>query len=287
MLTMDELLTLLAEPYNDTVDYLKREHPLLVPKFDHVGLKPSIRGIPGLSKRKTHELSQLIPHILQLIKSHDVEFIIDVGSGKSYLSRYLSRVVTVICIEKNQMKVNTARRLDRISDIDICYINNLDQFNTVERFILSKKKNNQSVPNSLIVGLDICGDLLSQALKFMVNSQLSFLNIVGTVVVPCCFHKVTELLTSDVLLPPYRISDQDLRFLSDEEIQKKHEQESSVEFHAWTYEKGWLSRLYESLVLYDLLDFLKAHNYEAQLSPVFKFSISSRNMMIKAISEKQ
>jgi hypothetical protein len=284
MLTMDELLILLTEPYNERVDYLKREHPLLVPKLDHVGLRPSIRGIPGLSEKKTHELSQLIPHILQLVKSHDVEFIIDVGSGKSYLSRYLSRVVSVICIEKNQMRVNTARRLDVISDVDVCYINNLDQLNTVERFVLSKKKNNQSVPNSLLVGLDICGDLPSQTLRFMVNSQLSFLNIVGTVIVPCCFHKVTKLVTSGVL-PPHRISDQDLRFLSNEEIQQKYEQESSAEFHAWTYEMGWLSRVFESVVLYDLQDFLKAHKYEAQLSPVFKFSISSRNMMIKAVRE--
>ena len=40
-----------------------------------------VKGLPGLSPRKLHEVSQLVPLILEYCGAYSIEFVIDIGSG--------------------------------------------------------------------------------------------------------------------------------------------------------------------------------------------------------------
>lgn len=282
---MEELLTLWAEPYDETVDYLDMiTHEALLPKMTPVKIQPEVKGIPGLSKRKTHELSQLLPRILKLVDDVDVEFVIDVGSGKSYLSRLLSSYCNVIAIERNQMRRKASTRLDQLTDAKVFYINDLAHLDTTEQFVLSRKKNNGTIPRALLVGLDVCGDLPIDLISCVIANDLHFIELVGCFVIPCCMHKITKLRTVDLEIPSW-LGSQDLRYLTEIEIKEKFEQDDSYSlgWRRWCYQYGWMTQLFESIVLNDLHRFMLSNGVDANVDTVFDFNISSRNVMLQGL----
>lgn len=275
---MNRLLMLWNEPYDDKIDYLNKNDDGLLDKSSAKLLDERDMGIPGLSRRKAHELSQLIPRITKLIDDRAVEFIIDIGSGKSYLSRVLSRKCEVICVEHDAMRIKSSKRLDALQGSSIAYISNLDQLSSLERHVLSRKKHNDRIPNALIVGLDVCGDLPLSTARFLLDNEIQFLDIMGMLIIPCCFHKITRLLTMDIA-PPTWLSSQDLRHLTKEELMEIVDDDINY----LSYQKLWKSLVFESMVLEDLSSFLDKYN--TAVEPIFDFQISSRNLMLMALNK--
>ncbi|CCH46262.1 hypothetical protein BN7_5854 [Wickerhamomyces ciferrii] len=252
--------------------------------------------IPFISPRKSYELTQFNCKITQIYENTPFEFIIDVGAGNSNLSR-LHKLPT-IAIEPNLKAQKVNKRLNglmkhsvsSLEDNQVHYTKHfeLNDEDTL-RFIRSRQRSNSGKPKCLIIGLDTCGDLSGNIIDLVVKSP-SFLDVIGCLFVPCCFHKVTKFISlkfmeHDVNFKVFGTSD--LRALDNQEIIKRFEVEQDRSVHnacgifiKWCFVYGFLSHVIETLVIQDRIELLKEHNHHPNIDIIFHFDKSSRNIAI-------
>jgi hypothetical protein len=176
----------------------------------------------GMSLKKQHEVEKLSELINKISKKTNTKTIIDIGSGKGYLTQVLSYKydLNVIGIDNNDLNTKNAQKrinnletqnkklkLDKNNHISIKKDDNerenkrknkcipitthLDlkitesEFKEVIKPIMSSEEKENT--NSLLCGLHTCGDLSSTICKIFLNSPVKAL-----VNVSCCYHKISE-----------------------------------------------------------------------------------------------
>lgn len=131
--------------------------------------------VQGLSAKKVHEISRLIPYL----KEKKFSRLIDIGSGKAHLSFLLAKEKDINCLcydadEKIQNNAIKERQLDRAKD-KIKFIN----------AFINEKTDIDIKSDDILFGLHACGDLSIHLMNQAIKKHSQFLNI------PCCFHKMT------------------------------------------------------------------------------------------------
>ena len=179
--------------------------------LDKVDMKSSdmclkIDSTDYMCSKKSHEVSALSPIINHLCRFCQTRAVLDVGSGKGYLSAFLSLRydLSVIGIEANENNVLSAN--ERTKKYFKYCLKRSENFEFRENFLASTEKEFkfQSIVTRLaqdtclsdvgssskyvVTGLHACGDLSSNVVSLFVNQS----SYVGLCVVGCCYHHNTE-----------------------------------------------------------------------------------------------
>ena len=170
----------------------------------------------GMNPKKQHEVLHMSPLAMHKIKQHNIDQVIDFGSGKGYLPEHIalcSPGTSVVGIDKSEQ--NTAGALKRnnlmsklwyplhkknnpVSSTDGQNLNHyvpltieLKAEHADEHFVSTIAKEThflQSNRDTMLVGLHACGDLTSYLLQtFVLCGRLKCLVSVG-----CCYHYITQ-----------------------------------------------------------------------------------------------
>lgn len=159
----------------------------------------------GMSPKKIHECQYLSSAISAVCRSVDTPYVIDLGSGKGYLSRTLAHEFdcSVVAVESVKSRTEGAGRLDSLYDtkggkrkieaLDPVF-ESKGSLMHVEKFVnsgdLSDIVNQSNLDGQKIVlaGLHTCGNLSHHALRSLFETDA----IHGVVVVGCCYNQMTE-----------------------------------------------------------------------------------------------
>ncbi|KAG1661809.1 Methyltransferase-like protein 25 [Nymphon striatum] len=163
-----------------------------------------------MSPKKEHEVQKLTNLICDIVDKENVELIVDVGSGKGYLSSNLSlnnpiKILGIDSCETNnhgamerkrklqkvlkKSKVSTGKQHDPVNACDVLN----EHFTVVTERLHSNVKLETIIPEydnntvSLLTGLHACGNLTSTALKLFSGTNIQSLCVVG-----CCYHHIEE-----------------------------------------------------------------------------------------------
>ena len=170
--------------------------------INHIKVDEDNLKVKDLPNKKTHEISRMANLVADVCDKVNVRNVIDVGAGKGYLSTFLSAeygldVTAIDCVTKNLEQIENRCRL-----MNKYYFHRVNQ----EEGTKIENKRNITVkcvadtvrPSWLpgiepekqyvLVGLHCCGDLSSVLSKLAVELD----QIVAMVLVPCCYHHLTE-----------------------------------------------------------------------------------------------
>ncbi|XP_064487777.1 probable methyltransferase-like protein 25 isoform X2 [Ornithodoros turicata] len=157
-----------------------------------------------MSKKKSHEVSVMSHFVAELSHRHNISHVVDIGSGKGYLSTNLSclhqlNVVGIECEGLNnhnaeERKKKMMRHAKNVvkdgvykEDAKFCALTaRIDHKFELNEALTQCFK--QKVSDVLLCGLHTCGDLASSALRLFVQcSGVKCLCLVG-----CCYNLITE-----------------------------------------------------------------------------------------------
>ncbi|KAJ8100597.1 methyltransferase domain-containing protein [Lipomyces tetrasporus] len=158
----------------------------------------------GMSPKKVHECQYLSSTISDVCSKVATPHVIDLGSGKGYLSRTLAHEYncSVIAVETVESRTKGAARLDSLYDRKLGKKKD-EKANTdkgtgslihVEKFVDSGDLTDIVEAADLrghkivLVGLHTCGNLSHHALRSLVDTQ----EIYAVAVVGCCYNLMTE-----------------------------------------------------------------------------------------------
>lgn len=212
--------SLLLEQYENLINYRPLEE-LKITQDVSVSIQEKITSIPKAHILGTHPNAlPLIVSVSSKIYEINPDVVIDIGSGKGYISRLLANYynMKVICVDSNNERLKSTIRWDRlINDANIkltatsmkdqsTVSNNIKALNisltTIEDFKLIlieaiKWSNNPSQNQRMVLlALKNCGDMIYHLIDLyheIGNNQLSML------VIPCCYHKISQFPYSDQL----------------------------------------------------------------------------------------
>jgi len=184
---------------------------------------PEITSKEYMCAKKSHEVEVMSPVVNGLCLYANTTNVLDVGSGKGYLSTHLSlrynlHVTAVDCDEKNTLgaharasnclkywrkhlsgKISTvsAEKLMNENDLGFSPVTAFVDCRTDLMDIGSEANNSNSGPSQYVVtGLHTCGNLGSDLLNLFANNT----NVIATCVVGCCYHHMTESLDTEGVL---------------------------------------------------------------------------------------
>ncbi|ELP90639.1 hypothetical protein EIN_022580, partial [Entamoeba invadens IP1] len=198
-----------AHGLNDFIDHCRRLTPRKFEdsfQFDPKAKTWFTKDIKGKSQpidvvfmkqKKKYEIRLLGDLIIKIAKNSDVKTIVDVGSGKGYLTEYivLNSPLRAVGIEGNAdftnkmaIRVNDVDR-KRAKGVQLTHSESYTAFLTAEttssEFCDIAKLHEESV---LLTGLHPCGDLTPTLLRmFQGIPEIKSVCMVG-----CCYHKLTE-----------------------------------------------------------------------------------------------
>ncbi|XP_064398049.1 probable methyltransferase-like protein 25 isoform X3 [Halichondria panicea] len=173
----------------------------------------------AMSAKKSHEVKRFSQFVCDdvLKQCEHVQQVVDVGSGKGYLSEYLARCsgVTVVGLDSQPMNTRGAlnrkqkvskrwkkkakagvlkRSLADLSRKDISLTEDSlsisDLFNELSSTLSAPEDSSDSCLKEpfCIIGLHACGDLTSTALRMFSSLPTA----AAVCVVGCCYHHITE-----------------------------------------------------------------------------------------------
>ncbi|KAK7206441.1 methyltransferase domain-containing protein [Myxozyma melibiosi] len=160
----------------------------------------------GMSPKKIHECQYLAAAVSSICDDVDTRHVIDLGSGKGYLSRTLAHEFdcSVVAVESVKSRTEGAGRLDTLYDskggkrkakaLDAYrakgslihvekFVSSGDLHEVVDQAELLDEK-------AVLVGLHTCGNLSHHALRSLFETKA----IHGVAVVGCCYNQMTEKL---------------------------------------------------------------------------------------------
>lgn len=156
-----------------------------------------------MNQKKSHEIEQISPLINLMCSICSSNSIIDVGSGKGYLSSYLSLCYQLKVIGIDLNSHNSAGALFRADKFHQYWQKhlgnkfNMDSANLDMRFKPVTAKVDETTKldnfdktdeNFVICGLHTCGDLCGNAISLFLKEP----KLLGLCIVGCCYHHLTE-----------------------------------------------------------------------------------------------
>eukprot|EP01080_Neovahlkampfia_damariscottae_P000574 gene574-8084_t len=152
----------------------------------------SIGNEKKIKPKKKHEVERMTKFISNLAQKHDCKTIIDIGSGRGYISNLLSTKygLNVIGIDnqENITESSIKRNKNEIKNENLNLItSHIDMNLSVEEFQKLLEPYMKKDENFMLIGLHTCGDLGSTVLKLYEKSTAKALVNVG-----CCYHRLTE-----------------------------------------------------------------------------------------------
>ncbi|KAK9454560.1 methyltransferase domain-containing protein [Dipodascopsis uninucleata] len=156
----------------------------------------------GMSPKKLHECAYLSEAVAKVCNKINSTNIIDLGSGKGYLSRTLAYEYgfSVVAIENVESRKEGAERLDELYDRKggkrrvLQEVNGSGSLVHMEKFVdngnLSDvvEKADMKGESITLVGLHTCGNLSHHALRSLIATK----EISAVAVVGCCYNLMTE-----------------------------------------------------------------------------------------------
>ncbi|KAK9389742.1 methyltransferase domain-containing protein [Lipomyces mesembrius] len=156
----------------------------------------------GMSPKKIHECQYLSSAISDVCSKVATSHVIDLGSGKGYLSRTLAHEYncSVVAVETVESRTKGAARLDSLYDRKSGKKKNANtdmgagSLTHIEKFVDSGyltdivEQAGLSGHKIVLAGLHTCGNLSHHALRSLVDTQ----EIHAVAVVGCCYNLMTE-----------------------------------------------------------------------------------------------
>ena len=191
-----------ADSLEHAKEQLDSHHPIL----DENNLK-----VKDLPTKKVHEVSRMANLVADVAAKVGTRKVIDIGAGKGYLSTFLAaeyglEVTAIDCVKKNLDQLEKRARL--MSKYYGYRVAQEEQKKTANKYEIEIKCIPGTVrpgwlPDELdgeyvLVGLHCCGDLSSVLAELAINNA----HIVGLVLVPCCYHHLTEVGDGDAQNAP-------------------------------------------------------------------------------------
>ena len=155
--------------------------------------------------KKSHEVSAMAPLVNHLCDFLQTDCVLDIGSGKGYLSTFLTLRynLNVTGIEANEANsINALTRAKKYLNYWTKHLYNKDshckkliqdeklvKFESVATHITNDTELKVGDSNYVAIGLHACGDLCCHIISLFTNKP----NIVGLCAVGCCYHLNTEI----------------------------------------------------------------------------------------------
>jgi hypothetical protein len=145
-----------------------------------------------IKPKKKHEVERMTKFISDLAKENNCTTIIDIGSGRGYISNLLSSKysLNVIGIDdkenitESSIKRNKIEKEKKLSLIT----SHIDMKLSAEEFQKLLEPYMKKDENFILIGLHTCGDLAATMIKLFEKSSAKALVNVG-----CCYHRLTEM----------------------------------------------------------------------------------------------
>ncbi|XP_044739703.1 methyltransferase-like protein 25 [Chrysoperla carnea] len=184
-----------------------------------------------MSDKKIHEVNKMADLTYKLSKNKNIEYVVDIGDGKGYLSSYLSLKYKLNVLGIDSQSINTtgsSKRLQKLQKYwkgltnDSIISNSYKQFtkyvtsstNLIE--ILQNEFNQSNIDRFALVGLHTCGQLACDSLDLFVNdANCKFLCNVG-----CCYHLLKTFPMSDYVKNQNFNLDRNARMIASQSIDR-------------------------------------------------------------------
>jgi hypothetical protein len=173
-------------PYSTTIESISGSESELVGEM-----------VRGMNRKKQYEVERLADLIAKYMNQYGCNTVLDVGSGKGYLSHVLAFKygLNVLAVDQNEMVVKKSQirsnNMEKILHKKLKYtaISSHLTTNTVDFEKILNCTKYMSDSNSIcLIGLHTCGDLS----PIMMNLFLSQKRVKLLINIGCCYHKITE-----------------------------------------------------------------------------------------------
>ncbi|KAJ3357162.1 hypothetical protein HDU91_005455, partial [Kappamyces sp. JEL0680] len=153
----------------------------------------------GMGLKKLHEVNRLTALLHQVADAHDIDVIVDFGSGLGYLTHELSRKYPVIAIEcdgdrttgaqKRSQKMD-ARQKGMPASSNIVHVTEYLTLENAERILTQARLDGlptreKPFTRFLLTGLHACGELSANTMPTLFKNTESIQALVS---VGCCYH---------------------------------------------------------------------------------------------------
>jgi hypothetical protein len=155
----------------------------------------------GMNQKKQYEVELLAKIIAKYAKNYNCDSVLDIGSGKGYLSHVLAYEyeLSVLAIDNNEMVVHKSNvRSDQLSSKNKQQQQQKKTYKAIsahvttdqvqfERLISESSSLSSQFKNMCLIGLHTCGDLAPTTIQmFLAHERAKSMVNVG-----CCYHKLT------------------------------------------------------------------------------------------------
>jgi hypothetical protein len=150
-----------------------------------------------IKPKKKHEVERMTKFISDLAKENKCTTIVDIGSGRGYISNLLSSKysLNVIGIDDKENITESSIKRNKIDEEEkklALITSHIDMKLTPEEFQKLLEPYMKKDENFILIGLHTCGDLAATMIKLYENSSAKALVNVG-----CCYHRLTEMEGSE------------------------------------------------------------------------------------------
>lgn len=169
-----------------------------------------------MNLKKQYEVDHMSKFVGTLCRKQEIFTIVDIGSGRAYLSSQLSSSLfdnkfNVIAIDSSQSNVESSlKRVDIMKRKTLVFSENnneTEKFKTFSQFIqsstelhdlvLENTQNKIENENYALVGLHSCGNLSNSIMNLFLNNQKSSRKLLCNVA--CCYNLLNEKYSKDFL----------------------------------------------------------------------------------------
>lgn len=190
--------------------------------------------------KKQEEVAQLSAMVVEECKKHEIQHVIDIGSGLGYIDRVLSQVngLNILGLEKDPEKVKKARTLGGNIKYEQAFLSE-ETLPEVKTLI----KNWLEGSPACLIALHACGDL-----SVLVGQLFADLEEAKCLImVPCCYHLSRYRPLSEEVKKCRFVNTNLLRMASDATSERwRHKSEEQLTCHARSVLARALIELYAS-----------------------------------------
>ncbi|CAF0895585.1 unnamed protein product [Brachionus calyciflorus] len=160
-----------------------------------------------MNTKKLYEVDHMSKFVASLCKKQDIFNIVDIGSGRAYISAQLSSSIfddqfNVIALESSENNVESSmKRLNQMKNnkTPLCPLQVESKFKTITKFIQSstqlndiirQNKASKQLENYALIGLHSCGNLSNSIINIYLDNRESERKLLCNV--SCCYNLLRE-----------------------------------------------------------------------------------------------